>query len=445
MSLPFSLPLSKYEQGWLLGLTGSLTLSLILVSWIGRPNLCFESEVISQIRVVRQAQIHSVYRCRSQQRVPYDPESSDLVEKLGPRLQLLDHQGRFLFGEGWQDLAMTLVVRDLESPTTAQETFPHEIQMTLAESLQPRRLEREIMSAELDQLVPSTSNAWPARDLLQTFVFSILNDQPEEGTLATSADWKMALYHQAIQKARGELPVGEQFQILHAWIEALNKSSDPNRNWMIPDGLKLPLSDALAGLGYRQDQQILQIPFAVDVSDVELNLNTRQLREFHQQLAVVIDKEKIWLPFSTQAFSRLNALPLQVGRLVLVRCGLPEISEIDRLAIRFEHVLIVQSCQKPDVAMLISALQSPKYFAKDYPKVDFIQIHWPSLQLAMDKAGVKANSLLSLFSAEVMSHFRRSGFFVRFDQDRSSGTSEWKGALEPLPLFRLKDLPKQPL
>lgn len=434
------------EQRWLMLLTLSLVASLVAVAWVTRKPLCVESEVVSRLEWRAGASVFDLHRCRARQHVGYQDVIVDRLGPLNERLQRLQTQGEYFLGEAWQHSSVIVRVVD-EQPFLGRKPFADfgrslsnlSVIVTATELDAPDVLESKILGQVLRSSLAVGDG--PSAELLENFFLDMLGYdslQPAEQNPIPKSDWKLALYSEAVRRARRMMPVGEQMQSFRQWQQLLSdKSAAP---WALPPTVQSLMHESLAAFGYRQDLRLFQLPFAVMWPDRAVALNPHKITKLHGLLAAVILPEEIWFPFSNRNFSRINSAPIQVGRLVVFQCGLPRLDELEKLGVAFEHLLFVQSCDEPDMDFVAQALRDPKSFVKEHPEVDFAQIHWPSLRLALQKSGVTETSMAGLFRSESLQSFRKIGFLFSIDQDPATKIQSWKGPLEPFPMFRLKSI-----
>lgn len=420
------------EQRWLLGLTFSLMLCFIAVAWINREPLCIESQIVRRLEYRAGASNFDLYRCSLRQHVGYEDVIAEDLPALNARLAQLDLQGEYLFGADWDGPSYRLRIVDRVS-----DPDPEVLELNVGELAQPGLLEAKLMDRVLRRTLAKSDG--PSAELLSVFVRDLAGypgsanaDEIGEGS---GGDWKLALYGEAVRRARGLLPIGEQLQVLTEWRALLNQPDATP--WALPTRVQSLMHESLAAFGYRQDLRAFQIPFAVMWPDRDVQFTETQLERIQRLVAAVVLPERIYFPFTTRAFSRLNSPPVQVGRLVLFQCGVPRLDDLEKLGLEFEHLLFVQSCDGLNTDLVVAALRNPRHFVKDYPEVDFAQIHWPSLRLALERAGVHETNLANLFRADHLASFRKIGFLTGIDHDPVTGVRTWKGALEAIPMFRL--------
>lgn len=368
--------------------------------------------------------------------MPYRDLVADELPQLNARLAELERIGVFFLGKRWD--AASFVVRVSDDPQNGESD---QVNLTPRQLFETKRLETEILKRVLKRSFVGNpaADGSPSSELLANYFLDLAGVEavPLEDDEIPS-DWKISMYSSAVREARRALPVGEQRNVFETWQSML---MDKNvRPWAMPALIHQPMHEALAAFGYRQDLKSFQIPFAVIWPDRQVTLKPSEQKKIQSLMSAVIFPEKIWFPFSETAFSRVSLEPVQVGRMVLFQCGLPKLDELKLMNLEFEHLLLIQSCDEPNMAMVISALRSPKGFAQDYPKNDFVQIHWPSLTLAVQKTGQTDVSLPALLRPESLNGFRKLGFLTKIEIDSETGIQSWKGALEPLPMFRLKSL-----
>lgn len=419
------------EQRWLIGLTFSLMACFIAVAWINRQPLCIESEILRRLEYRAGGAAFDVHRCRARQHIGYQPVVADQLPALNARLQRLENEGRYFLGADWQVPSYRLRVVD----RPAKEAPEGVVEITEAELAVPHVLESRLLDRVLRQGL--RHGGGPSAELLSAFFQDLTGHRPAltEAPELEARDWKIALYAEAVRRARGLLPLGEQRLAFDEWRALLNRAEAAP--WVLPARVQDLMHESLAAFGYRQDRRAFQIPFAVMWPDRKVELTDAQMTRIQRMVAAVVQPDRIYFPFSKRPFSRVNAAPVQVGRLVLFQCGLPRLDELEKLGVEFEHLLFVQNCDEPDADVIVGALRDPRHFVKDYPNVDFAQIHWPSLRLALERTGVRETSLTGLFRADRLESFRKVGFLSRIDQDPVTGIRTWKGPLEAVPMFRL--------
>lgn len=419
------------EQRWLTGLTFSLVACFVAVAWINRQPLCIESESFRRIEYRAGGQNFDVHRCRARQHVTYEPVIAEQLPALNARLKRLENEGEYYLGNDSKVPSFRLRVVD----ALAKEDAEGVIEITPAELEADHVIESRLLSRVLKQNLRHAGG--PSADLLNAFFLDLNGHRPDVSVVPEleARDWKIALYAEAVRRARTLLPLGEQHMAFSEWRALLNeKEAAP---WALPTRVQNHMHESLAAFGYRQDLRAFQIPFAVMWPDRNVELKPRQMKRIQNMVAAIVQPDRIYFPFTQTPFSRVNAAPVQVGRLVLFQCGVPRLDELEKIGIEFEHLLFVQNCDEPNADLIVSALRNPKYFAQDYPSVDFAQIHWPSLRLALEKSGVKDTNLAGLFRADRLASFRKIGFLSNIELDPKTGTQSWKGALEPVPMFRL--------
>ncbi|MBX3016503.1 MAG: hypothetical protein KF767_01340 [Bdellovibrionaceae bacterium] len=420
------------EHRWLMGLTFSLVACFIAVAWINREPLCIESEIFRRVEYRADGASTDVFRCRARRHIGYHAEIAQQLPELNARLQRLEYEGPYFLGSDWKVPSFRLrVVNEL-----AKEPEDGVIEVTPKELTTAHVIESRVMDRVLRQNLKHANG--PSAELLSAYFQDLTGHRPvlREAPELEARDWKIALYAEAVRRARGLLPLGEQRMALDEWRALLNRPEASA--WSLPERVQNLMHESLAAFGYRQDLRAFQIPFAVMWPDRKVDLSETQMNRIQRMVAAVVQPDRIYFPFSRTPFSRVNAAPVQVGRLVLFQCGLPRLDELEKLGVEFEHLLFVQNCDEPDADLIVSALRNPRYFVKDYPAVDFAQIHWPSLRLALEKSGVRETSLTGLFREDRLASFRKIGFLSSIDQDPVTGIQSWKGALEPVPMFRLK-------
>lgn len=434
-------PPTKTEQRWVLFLTGSLLLSLLAFAWITRKPLCFESEAV---RVLRWglgpntgSESQDVFRCRVRKHIDYRDDLAQELPSLSGRLQLLDAFGEFYLPELWSKARVRLRIEEndhqardeADAPTELVDVIVYEDELEL-----PGLLESRILSSVIDTgLAVKNIPKSPSVQMLKTYLGSLAGYDDEKADLG---DWKLSLYSEAIKRARQGLAVSTQKQVFLTWKNLI--LTGEAKSWEIPNELVSPMHESLALFGYRQNKKIFQVPFAVYFADPSIVLNTDEKKRLHRQLAAVIYRNRALFPFSNREYLRAELEPIQVGRLVLFQCGVPKMEELDFMGIEFEHLLFVQSCARPDLDMVVSALRNPKLFASSFPDVDFVQLHLPSLRLAFAKSGLETREIVSLLSPASQSSLRKLGLLTEITKDEVSSVQSWKGAIEPLPLFRLQ-------
>jgi hypothetical protein len=423
---------TAHEQRWLVGLTLSLVVSLIAVAWINRQPLCIESEIIRKLEYRADGAAFDLHRCQARQHIGFEDVIADRLPQLNRRLQMLELEGEYFLGAAWKQRSFTVLVSDAEPDPKADSS---QIQLTSAELDVPAILESRILDRVLRQNLRAADG--PSAELLSIYFQALTGYLPVETELKRlePADWKLALYGEAVRRTRSLLPIGEQRAAFDEWRELLNeKDSAP---WALPMRVQQLMHESLAAFGYRQDLRIFQIPFAVMWPDRNVMISDLQMEKIHHLMSAVILPDQISFPFSLRQFSRVNAAPIQVGRLVLFQCGVPRLDELEKIGVEFEHLLFVQNCEQPDVKLVLSALRNARSFVVDYPHIDFVQIHWPSLRLALERTGVKETSLAGLFRKDSLENFKRLGFLSRIEQDPVTGIRSWKGPIEPFGMFRI--------
>lgn len=431
---------SVREQRWLLGLTLSLVALMGFFAWVNRPPVCLESEVLRRLEWRAGVESYDVFRCKTRTHIGYHDSLAEELPALNRRLADLEQIGSYHLGLNWA--ASSFIVEVVDEENIHERWSADRIFLSPRQLFETHDLEAEVLGRALRKSFQQPES--PSAQMLTRYFLGIAGFASTESR-SESQEWKLDLYSEAVHRARQSLGLAEQLRILKEWRGLL--SSPEAKAWSLPTELQPGLHASLSAFGYRPEQKLFQIPFAVMWADRSLNLEDGDLRRIQKLVAAIIEPDRIRFPFSEVAFSRLNLAPVQVGRLVLFQCGLPRMEELEGLGLEFEHLLVVQDCGRPEIEKIASSLRNPKNFAKDYPQTDFVQIHWPSLQLAMKKTGGVESTVTDFLRPAKLESFKQVGFLSSIEADEASGTQSWKGAVQPFPLFRLKtkDGPKTKL
>lgn len=371
-----------------------------MLAWLSRPVACLPSERISEITFDNGK---SLYACHTRVRASFDPWTHERLPEISRRLRSLERAlGHF-----------KVPVKRLGALSLKAEASGDELEMALA-----RRA------------------FWPGKktDFEENLFLSAFLEQwvlGRELSLAP-ATAEAALWRELSRDLAGELSLKERDQWMKEWLARLSSEERPftgaQSSWAFARQarLKAPL------FGYHAGEENWFFNQLAIFERSPTDFTKKNLR--HWSLPYSVQGE-VQLPFTGARFSLNDFAPARVGKLLLVRCVFPELTELDFLGIEFEHLVIVQSCEEPSSDLIIQALRNTKEFAQYFPETSFVHIHWPSLRMVLAKTGVRTRTIAGLVEPQSIKRFTAVGFLKNLEKDET-GVGYWHGALEPLLSFR---------
>jgi hypothetical protein len=240
--------------------------------------------------------------------------------------------------------------------------------------------------------------------------------------------------YRGLERMVRNLGLFERHDFFKTWFAALSS----NRRFVFAPTEKTAyfnrLQMAVRSEGYDLITKMIVVPLVVDLNAqfVRRETSANVLKN-----ALVIKQSLVQVPWVEKDFLLKDLPPVQSRKLVLFRCQMPSLNDFEFTRAQFERVLVIQDCHQRPSSFFEMAVWDLPSFASVYPEVKFVEIHWPSFKLAMQKAGFKASTLSQVLAPATLRAFYKKGLLQKLTNDPATGVQSWRGALEPFPLFRL--------
>lgn len=384
----------------------SLVLSSLFLAWLLRPRACLDNSWFEELSLSLKGREVVITSCRSSRSLAYD-------EWINLNLPTLEHRLLRL-----EQVAVSIGITPVVLPDfqLQESELPH---------LEKRLLERSMA----DKPSPLETRVFVSSFLRQylhgerTFVSSISQ---------SSIGFQEALWSQVALDLSSSLSIWERSRFFREWSNAVKQGQAPltkSGNW----SWKEKVEQRLKIIGFDTSQNVLNLNFLF-LSESGFQDDERSI--FEKYHIASLEAGRLRLPRLSVSASPSEVGKIRVGKVLLVRCQMPTLRELVLPGISFEHVVIVNSCEPVSALAASQALRNPEFFARAYPDYSFVHLHWPSLQFALTKSGVKIGSVEHLFSPFVLARFEKSGIFKAFRVDKDTGVRYWQGAYDPIPAAR---------
>ncbi|PWU16871.1 MAG: hypothetical protein C5B49_09895 [Bdellovibrio sp.] len=414
---------------WLVVLLGGLLLSsAVLVSLLRSPP-CFSSDLVQVIRV----ESGELYSCRLHRKASYDEWASEVLPQVSARLKKLERTVQELN-----------VVPSASGGETPAKGSVNEISLRRDELTGTDQLEIQLLNKILWRSKPSFEQELLTQLLIERWI----TNQPVR---AANVSFESRTWLSILHSTFLDMNLRERNEFVVDWRARLSRPQGPqgggqvsgpprsvtdrpltapNSTWLLAPKIK----QKAEALGYSPESREWNVAYAVDVEE---NLENSLAREFGQRHITSMTPGKAQLPFLAAPVQRTELAKLHVGKLMLIRCQLPDLPELDLLGFQFEHLILVKHCGKISPDFVLRALKSTTDFASHYVQTPFIHFHWPSLRLVLSRSGVHPRTVGGLFEATSVRNFTKVGLLKNLSLDHELGTGRWVGTVEPVVMYRL--------
>lgn len=396
---------SHSEQRWVLLLAAGLLISSFALSWITRSGNCIDSVWVSSVDVQVGTNSVVIPSCKTKRSVAFDEWTFENLSNISARFKAIER-----------------LLADLDVKPRALGV----IQLSADELTHTRSLERQFIHRAL----------WgSAKDLEKSLLTDLLIESAVTGEtiLTDGLSLDQQMWHSLISLSFTDLNLFERGRFVQEWLEKLRSGrpavTEQKSTWEFAQRIQKKAQV----LGFDPAENRWNLPSLV-VFDKDPGPQTEtRLRE---NRISSLRQHRLQLPFSPDRFSLTETGTVRVGKLLLVRCQMPDLAELEFIGFEFEHVVVIQTCEEHIPDFYVSALRNTKDFALKYPESQFVHIHWPSLRMVLARSGVKARTIASLFEPGSVQTFTKVGFLKSLTKDAESGLGHWEGALEPLLYYR---------
>jgi hypothetical protein len=388
---------------------------LALTTWTSRSKQCLSDPGFQNLNIKFDQKLFSIPRC---------PETASFGFDSG-----LERQKKIFLREA-RALRPALVFLGIDHPRRLSLSViepDKQTNSTIANQL----LEQWLWTQVESRSMPHSEDLLERR-LFQLALIKFWSALPVVPDLLDSPESVYA--YRGLELMVQQLGLFERQDFFRSWYAALNANHrfvfSPTEKTAYFSRLQIKVRSE----GYDLITKMIVVPLVVDLQS---QLVRRESAFNVLRNTLVIKQSLVQVPWVEKDFLLKDLPAVQARKLVLFRCQMPSLNDFEFTRAQFERVLVIQDCHQRPSSFFEMAVWDLPSFASAYPEVKFVEIHWPSFKLAMQKAGFRASTLSQVLAPATLRAFYKKGLLQKLTNDPATGVQSWRGALEPFPLFRL--------